>query len=333
MVPSRSATNINRQRTSRVLLLMFIRVVLVVSIGLNCWLVSDRLVDPCGTPAPTPAPNNHVPPPITPIHASNLAYQSSRIWAVYICNDLEDPMQHKKIMELQDIFWHKLVVITDQNRNQRFKTLPYYDRIVFDQTYTRKHLWNFKGYGLEKAMMWLISNKGKFDHAWVIEEDVYWKSKKKLEQFFKSYNNDNVDFLHQNMGMEDQNILSKDSEEWNWWNLHHLRRPRVAAEIGPPYYHGLFMLYRLSSRATKKLNAWRLHNAGEWTFFEPLLSTLPVQDPDLTTKSFMNNSAGYEFHLDYRPCFTKEDIYGQLSTYPNGDCFHPVKKGYAACSA
>ena len=314
---------------------MLIRLVLLVSISINYWLVQLVLrPPPCPISAtPTNSPHTTL---INHTHTDDYpTSQLSRIWAVYICNDMEDPMQSKKITELQDMFGDRVVVITDQERhNQQFKTMPFYDRIVFDQTYTRTHLWNFKGYGLEKAMMWLIANEAKFDHAWVIEEDVYWKDKTKLKQFFESSSDDSADFLHQNMGMEEQKILSKDSEEWDWWNLKHLRRPRVTAEIGPPYYHGLFMFYRLSSRMAKKLDAWRLQNAGEWTFFEPLLSTLPVQDPDLATKSFLNNSAGYEFHLDYRPCFTREDIYNPKSAvYPNGDCFHPVKKGYAACSA
>lgn len=257
-----------------------------------------------------------------------------KIWAVYICNNLgKDDVQHKKITELHNVFGDKLAVITDQNCSDQLKQLSYYDRIVFDQKYTRRHLWNFKGYGLEKAMMWLIVNQAEFSHAWVIEEDVHWKDIATLQEFFKSYDNDDTDFLHQNMGMEDQQILSKDSEEWNWWNLIHLRPPHVTAKIGPPYFHGLFMFYRLSSCMTKKLDDWRLSNAGEWTFFEPLLSVLPVQDPNLTTKSYINNSVGYEFHLDYRPCFTKDDIYNQSSIYPNGDLFHPVKKRFEACSA
>lgn len=274
-------------------------------------------------------------------------YESSRngkgIWgkrpasfAIYICNHLEDDMQQKKITELHNLFEDNLVVITDQSPVEALTNLLYYDRIVFNQEFTHKGLWwGYNGGGHERAMMWMIDNKEKFKHAWVIEEEVYWKSIATLKLFFESYDDDDVDFLHQNLGMEEQPIAMEDDKEWNWWNLMLLRRPHVmtkTAEFRPPYYHGMFMFYRLSNRTTKKLNDWRLSNGGEWTYFEPLLATLPVQDPDLATKSYIDNEIGYEFHLDYSPCYTKNDIYGKSTIYPNGDIFYPVKKGYAACS-
>ena len=117
------------------------------------------------------------------------------------------------------------------------------------------------------------------------------------------------------------------------WNLEYIQEPRVLPEahMDPPYFYGQFMLYRVSRNLVKEVDHWRTNkNGGNWTFFEPLLATLPVQHCDLRTKSFANQGHELKFHFNYRPCFTFDDIYVD-PYYASIDGFHPVWENYMSC--
>lgn len=266
---------------------------------------------PAVTPVPTPAPLKN----------------STTMLVVYICNNLLDPMQSRKIEDLHSIFDDKLLVVTDQQPTPQHLPSAPHTRVIdkSDQAVTSEHLYNHLCCGLERAMMWLIRNQHEYDHAWVIEEDVFWTDVMEFKAFLQSYDGDETDLLHQNSGMEQEPI-----HDPNFWNFYHLQPPKVrrSASLSPPFYKGLFSFYRMSSRFAARLEAWRLSNHGEWTFFEPLLGTLAVRDKTLQTASYIDNNLDYPIHLTYRPCFQEKTI---RELYGWRGLFHPVKKGFMVC--
>jgi hypothetical protein len=89
-----------------------------------------------------------------------------------------------------------------------------------------------------------------------------------------------------------------------------------------------FIVCRLSYHFVAALDDW---NKGEWTFFEPLFANLAFRNDmttiNLTTKSFTNNSIGYDVQIQWRPCYSVEQVYN-ISASSNGgrgSLFHPVK--------
>jgi hypothetical protein len=262
----------------------------------------------------------------------------------------------RKIQQLHSYFQQDLIVVTDEENIRNDWILPTTQIVsptTVNVTLTSKLNLNFRKLccGIERTIMWLIQNQHSYDYAWVMEDDVHWSNFGDFQDFFESYRNDTTDLLHSNAGMEQEPLNDTTSR---WWGIQRLRPPFVAepaAFQNPPYYKGLFQFYRLSSHFVAALDNWRVqYNRGEWTFFEGLFANLAHfpfnnnnnnnnNDTDsrrrnqhqqqLTTKSFIHNSIGYEFHFQWRPCFSYEHVENNSNNkngHGRGGLFHPVKK-------
>ncbi|KAL7573127.1 hypothetical protein ACA910_018798 [Epithemia clementina (nom. ined.)] len=260
-----------------------------------------------------------------------------KIIGVYICHDFSYEEQQRKINELYSYFGDNFVIVTDRDRAE-FGSLqglhvPLKQIVGMHtgQNITPSHRFTFDTdcCGLELTMMWLIDHATEYDYAWVMEDDVYWTNMTEFANFMSSFDDDDTDLLHQNQGTEQHPFTDK-----KYWNFRYLSPPYVqpTAALAPPYYFAWFHLYRISPRVAKRVNEWRLNkNDGHWTFYEPLVATLAIQDPDLVTKSHLDNKLGYEVNMAWKPCFQYHDIYGEKSLYSNGGVFHPVKKDFKEC--
>lgn len=264
----------------------------------------------------------------------------------------------QKISQLYSYFAQDLFVVTDEPDIRNDWVLPI-QQIVSPSTWpnvtlTTKLNLNFRALccGIERSIMWLIQNKDSSDYAWVMEDDVHWSNFTDFRDFLESYKKDTTDLLHSNANMENEIINTTKSSKW--WGIKRLRPPFVSeeAQMDPPYYKGLFQFYRLSSHFVAALDDWRVNqNHGEWTFFEGLFANLanhynrnnnnnnhamPTAIASsstnkkklLTTKSFINNTIGYEFYFQWRPCFSYEHVENSnnSSAAGCGGLFHPVKK-------
>jgi hypothetical protein len=307
-------------------------------------------------------PSQQTTPPPAVISSNNSSNSSrSKTIAIYIGNDLDDEAQRRKVKELHSYFRHDLYVVTDQEVVEIIRTsaddedwvLPI-QQIVSPSstasnnvTLTTTKAFSHRCCAQERSIMWLIQNQHVYDYAWVMEDDVLWSNFTDLADFFQSYKNshddnddDAADLLHSNPLMEANS--TDNVTEWVWYN--ELLPPSVItrAQFDPPFHKGVFQFYRISSHFVSALNDWRVHkNNGEWTFFEPLFANLAYFDNNdtttttasssstnkklLTTKSFINNSIGYEFYIRFRPCYTFDQVYNN-SHNSRGGLFHPVKK-------
>ncbi|KAL7569359.1 hypothetical protein ACA910_010446 [Epithemia clementina (nom. ined.)] len=273
--------------------------------------------------------------------------KKQRIIGVYVCSDFQDERQQRQLNELYSYFHDQLVVVTDLDRTTL--VTPFQEHFDFsldeqvvagdaDQNVTGNHSWNWICCGLERAFMWLADHPSRFDHAWMMEDDLYWTNFTEFAAFLDSFRDDDeADLLHQNaVGQDEPTVTDSNTQDLRNWHYSRLLPPMVkpAAKVDMPYYFGWFMFYRISYRTVQHLNRWRVDkNDGDWTFFEPLLATLPHKDPNLVLRSFHDNKVNYNIHLRYRPCFEHDDIYGQGSIFPRGGLFHPVKKHYRFCNS
>jgi hypothetical protein len=251
---------------------------------------------------------------------------------IYICNDMYDKMQIRKVRELESYFGKNLFVATDEQDIRGDWILPA-EQIISPEsniTLTRTKALSSYCCGQERSLMWLVLNQEHYDYAWIMEDDVLWTNFTDLKDFFQLYSHDDdTDLLHSNYGMEETSFTDID----RWWPYERLFPPYVTtpeAAFSPPFHEGNYQFARLSSLFVAALNSWRLQNNGEWTFFESLFSNLPFRNDtnNLKTKSFINNSIGYEFQNRWRPCFSLEQVYNKSSTNNGGrgGLFHPVKK-------
>jgi hypothetical protein len=262
------------------------------------------------------------------------AMTTNKTIAVYICNDLYNQMQIRKVQELQSYFGKDLIVVTDEKDIRDDWILPAEQVISQDSniSLTRTKALNYYCCGIERSLMWLVQNRDYYDYAWVMEDDVMWSNFTDLKDFFQSYSDshDDTDLLHSNLGMEEHSFHFIR----RWWPYKFLLPPYVSTEakFDRPFHEGYFQFYRASSRFVAALDDWRhSKNNGEWTFFEPLFANLAFRNDmkttKLTTKNFINNPIGYAFHIEWRPCFTMEQVYN-ISASSNGGrggLFHPVK--------
>ena len=225
--------------------------------------------------------------------------------AVYIYSNREvERIQRRKIEELYSFFKDRLIVVTDETPETNMAPVPSEQIVSGDsmQPVTNEHLFHHECCDRERAMTWLIKHHKEYKRAWIIDSGVNWKNFTDLQAIFDTHRYDNTDLLHENKGMEQQYPINESSDEIDWWNLDKIRFPKVRreAQLPPPYYHGLFMLYRISSRLATGLDEWRVsRNAKKWTLFEPLLSNWPLKH-NMTTKSFVDNDVVEIFHEEYR---------------------------------
>jgi hypothetical protein len=125
---------------------------------------------------------------------------TTRTIAIYICNDLYNQMQIRKVKELQSYFGKDLIVVTDEQDIQDDWILPAEQVISPDSnvTLTTKLALSF-GHsccGIERSIMWLIQNQDYYDYAWIMEDDVLWSNFTDFTDFFQSYSGDDTDLLH-----------------------------------------------------------------------------------------------------------------------------------------
>ena len=224
--------------------------------------------------------------------------------AMYIYSNREaEKIQRRKIEQLYSFFKHRLIVVTDETPETNTAPVPSEQIVSGDsmELVTNERLFDpEKCCGRERAMMWLIKHHKEYKHAWIINSDLTWNNFNRMQAaIFDTYRYDNTDLLHENKGMEQQDPINA-----SWWKLKKIQFPEVsreaAAALPPPYHHGEFALYRISSRLATGLDDWRTsHNGGNWTFFVPLLSNWPIKNESMTTKSFVDNDVGASYHEEY----------------------------------
>jgi hypothetical protein len=254
--------------------------------------------------------------------------------AIYICNDLYNEMQIRKIRELQSYFHKDLIVVTDAQDIRDDWILPAEQIISPDSNISLTTNLALSPpplcCGVERSIMWLILNQDNYEYAWVMEDDVLWSNFTDFTDFLQSHRGDDTDLLHSNYGMEEHSFY----DIGRWWPYKKLLPPFVTtqATFDRPFHEGHFQFYRLSSRFVSALNDWRLLNNGEWTFIEPLFANLAFRNDtttttNLTTKNFINNSIGYDVQMRWRPCYSVEQVYNKTSSNGGrGGLFHPVKQ-------
>ena len=145
------------------------------------------------------------------------------------------------------------------------------------------------------------------------------------------------------MSMNDIEVFKAEKGRSPWWyrKLYQPKHVTKTARIKPPYYRGMYQLYRLSVKFLDRLERFYINNDEYWVFFEPLISTLAGQKTgglsqlsfmDLARKGKVNGDKrlmfGENVLMQWRPCLTKKNI----SSFGGRGIFHPVKGDFTKCN-
>ena len=206
----------------------------------------------------------------------------------------------------------------------------------------------------EVALHWSLNHRAEYSHFWFMEGDVYFQKDEEFGAFINAIDEGykEIDLVHQNDGMEDNPMSMYDIEVFKakngrdpWWyrKLYLSKHVTKTARIGPPYYRGMYNLYRLSVKFLNRLERFYIDNDEHWVFFEPLISTLAGQKTgglsqlssssfiDLARKGKVNGDKrlmlGENVLMQWRPCLTKTKV----SSFGGRGIFHPVKGNFTGC--
>lgn len=212
-------------------------------------------------------------------------------------------------------------------------------------------LWSNICCAQEAALHWSLNHRAEYSHFWFMEGDVYFQNDKEFGVFINAIDEGykKIDLVHQNDGMVDSPMSMNDIEVFKaekgrspWWyrKLYQPKHVTKTARIKPPYYRGMYQLYRLSVKFLDRLERFYIDNDEYWVFFEPLISTLAGQKTgglsqlsfmDLARKGKVNGDKrlmfGENVLMQWRPCLTKKNI----SSFGGRGIFHPVKGDFTEC--
>ena len=221
----------------------------------------------------------------------------------------DDEIQQERIKMLHEVFGSNFYLVWDDKKRNPHSFGAV--NTITDQPITRTRKFSHQCCAQEKAIMWLIENAGNYDFAWLVENDVYFESVQVIRCFFEKYAHRDADLLHQNQNDKPH----YDLKHWHFrFLVSHELQP--GARFKPPFYKGMFNLFRMSSRMVLLLDHWRLKNREQWTFFEPLIATLAGQSSYLDTLSF--DLSNPSMKLRHRPIFTSAEA----------EILHPVKGNF-----
>lgn len=243
--------------------------------------------------------------------ASRRGILPPRVGLVYIVSH-DDPHTQKKVSEMQDAFQDRFVVVWDNNEKQ---SCPFAKAICIDgMQISQSRRFNFICCGLEKAATWSIAQTAtkprgqRFDYVWFMEDDVEYSDISELVRIV----DDTASEAH--LLYQEDNLTWVD-DEW-YWGLRVARDTKIPNLFGnTPIVHGMFNLFRMSSKLLKALDKVYHKNGDSWVYFEAMIPTTALRY-GLSSKSWPALQPQSEYFLRYRPCYT--DL-------PKKGIYHPAK--------
>jgi hypothetical protein len=223
----------------------------------------------------------------------------------------DDEFQRNRLTEMKRALGDDVYVVWDhptQSVCPFGNVVPCLD--IEDDQLSRTRAFNFRGNGLEKAVMWSILHKAdsSFKYVWIMEDDVHYTNVSLLPEVLTAPSD--ADLVHH--WPFNESITMKDS--WPYAKKVRMSMKRLFGEDAP-MYNMMLNLYRMSPAMLRALETVYIRNNRTWVFFEALVPTTAVYF-NLTIQDWTKWDPIPYNNFRWRPCFTN---------FSRPGIYHPAK--------